>query len=238
MSDQDLRHGLRWALADEPAFDVDAMVDRAGSSIARRRRLMLAAAGTFVIAGLVLVLPLVAKSVPRDTLPAAEMSIPQLDRGHLWLPDLPRPARTDIELAATMTVIDRRMGTLLAEMFPESLDANKVGAPVDVSAVPVAGGAITRQLTYWARDAWVEIQVRVLPPGSGVRAPEWICAEPPNPDCGRLGLIDGRTQVTEKSAGGSTVYDYRPDGVVVAATSQYVPVDLLGRLAGDPAITY
>jgi hypothetical protein len=263
VSEEDVRGGLREAVADEPPldFDPDALVAAARHQAKRRRALVAVGIATAAVAGAAVALPGV---LGRESTTRAA--------------DQPQPPATSI----TTTTTPLRWppaGVSLVHYTPDELRtrseqlAGHVQAIV-TAALPTAsafdfgefGGEAAGQfyegqtgvnatVSFTIGGARYSLVVTVWVPGVDDPSPTILC-DRSGTDCQRLGARDGgQLLVTTDDLGDrkiTTVSHFRPTGAVVqfaaynydvasAGPPTYMPtipltIDQLTRLASDPEL--
>lgn len=257
MSEEDVREGLRAAVADEPplVFDPDAVVDTARKAT-RRRALVAVGVATAAIAVAAVAVPTLNRGTNDGTAPvASQPTTVATSTPPTWPPPGITPAHYT---AAQLRARGEEMGRHLQGAVPAALPA--------ASAIEVGefGGEATGDfsdgqnyvnapVTFTFDGARYSLFVTAWAPGVTDPSPETVCGQ----DCQDLGYRDGGPAVvkTESYDNGGTImtaYHFRTNGGVVQIAAYnydmsgttapvYMPsipvtVDQLVALATDPEL--
>ncbi|WP_436492810.1 hypothetical protein [Actinokineospora sp. HUAS TT18] len=198
MSETELREGLRLALADEPPlFDVDSVVDRARTAVARRRAAMMFGAAGAVVAILVAVLPMLAGAMPEGPVvaafpaPSETVRIPA-DDGAIVVSRIRTelPAATDFSVVTPAQVEGSRRVSVRFVLGKAPVEiAVEVRAPCDASTRTCAQATLQlpdvdqqsaglRQIMAARSDSGHVLVSAVLPDSVGVSLLSAISADP------------------------------------------------------------
>lgn len=266
MTEQDVRDGLRGAVAGEPplAFDPDVVVATAERQIRRRRALVATAVASTAVVVTAVALPALARQDSggfADQPPAAAAGQPTSSSTQVediaWPPSDPgqKPKPYTVEgLQQRAEEMRAHLTATLASVLPSA---------TDVVVRPFGGeaeGSINegqRYLNAFAvftmNGARLAVSVNVFAPGATTESPAETCAAV---DCEVTGTVDGGPVVAKTDEHGGALlvsaYHYRPSGALVFVTaynydptagepSTYLPdvpvaMDQLVALATDPAL--
>lgn len=255
MSEQDVREGLRVAVADEPPLylDPDALIATARKAARRKRSLLSAGVATTVIAVAAVAVPVVL-GVPHGSPPVATRP-PATSSVLPWPPKVVPTYYTAKQLARRGVAMRDRVGKMLPSIVPAA-SAIEVGAFQGEAAGDLRDGQdyLNSFAAFTLDGGRYGVGINVFAPGAFTDGPADLCA----PDPSRCTMLSDRLLAFDEPLGeGNTglkivsVYDFRPDGSVTSAAAyNYDPttskrvvsaelpltVDQLTKLATDPAI--
>ncbi|CRK60457.1 hypothetical protein [Alloactinosynnema sp. L-07] len=209
MSENDLREGLRVALADEPTFDIDAVVDRARTAVARRRWAMVGGAAGAVVVTLAVVLPTLARKMPDGHVAAA----------------FPGPSAT------SSRDLSAKLISRVRSELPQATDVRVApgrGTPEHAR----------RTVRFALDSARLELVVVVHAPGSLSTDPTRFCPAMTQ-TCEIVALSEGRIRVVDRDATRRVweIRPDRTVVAVSGSLPDTVGDAVLEAVAGDPAIT-
>lgn len=234
MSEEDMRDGLRGAVAAEPplVFDPDELMATARRQAARRRALVSVGVATMLVAVAAVAVPL-ALGIPRGHDGVAVGGPPVTSVTTTTTPTMPGPEdiewpRPGVEpahyTAAELVQRGKRMQAHLSATF-----ALVVPEATDVEVRPFGGeseGSVADGRTYLnaftrftVRGTSYAVDIQAIAPGAA-RSPEEQCGEPGA--CEVQELPDGSwlliTDDSQDQARITSVIHYRDSGAVVRAT--------------------
>jgi hypothetical protein len=254
VSEQDVREGLRVAVADEPPWylDPDALIATARKAARRKRSLLSAGVATAVIAVAAVAVPVVL-AVPPGPAPVAT---PPTSSTAPWPPEVAPKHYTAKQLAGRGVAMRGHVGKVLPSIVPAA-SAIVVGAFQGEAAGEVRDGQdyLNAFAVFTVDGGRYAVGINVFAPGAFTDGPADLCAPAPS----RCTMLSDRLLAFDEPLGeGNTrlkilsVYDFRPDGSVTAAAAyNYDPttnskrvvsaelpltVDQLTKLATDPAL--
>lgn len=257
MSEEDVRVGLRDAVADEPPldFDPDSLVAKARHQVTRRRALMAAGAATVAVAVAAVAVP---AALGRGSTQVAEQptSTGAATTPSQWPPSAAQPVEYGPE---DLRDRSEQMATHLAQSVPAALpEASDITIGEfggEASGEFYAGQtAVNAAVTFSVDGERYSLVVTVWVPGSANELLDTMCADK-GAHCEQLGEDDGgpvvaTTENLSDQGTISTVSHFRSNaGVVQVAAYNYdltgvpkymptIPVTLeqLTRLATDPEL--
>ncbi len=260
MSEEDVRDGLRDAVAGEPplAFDPDGLVATARQMVTRRRALVAAGLTTVAVAVAAVAVPVVLGRT-QDTRAAAPPTVTSSSTAATaWPPADVEPAdHTADELRLRGT----KMRTVLTSRLPEVLptastfDVGQFGGEAEGQYYE-GQTSVNTHVSFSMEGKQYSLYIAVTAPGAVEDDPKSICAAS-GADCRHVGVRDGGPLVAKTETIGeatlSTVYHFRATGAQVLVTAYnydmasqvpptYLPTvpvsrDQLIALATDPALT-
>lgn len=264
MSEEDVRGGLRDAVADEPPldFDPEALVAQARQQVVRRRSLMAAGAATVVVVLAAVAIPVALGRGSGGTTqvaqpPSSTTPVPTTSQPAQWPPPTVVPAHyTADELRQRSLEMAAHLREAVPTTLPEASDFD-YGEFGGEAAGAFADGQmyVNAPVTFTIGGARYSIFVAVWAPGSPDLSPEGVCAAS-GAYCKQMSEDDGGQVIVKTDDLGDqtilTMYHFRPSGGIVQIAAynydmagnsppKYEPtipvtLDQLTRLATDPEL--
>jgi hypothetical protein len=265
VTEQDVRDGLRGAVAGEPPLDLDpdALIATARRELRRRRALVSVGVATSAIAVAAVAVPVVL-GVPHSTAPVA--THPPAPTTSTPRPSLPSeyswPPARDHAKHYTATELTRRGQKMRLRLAKDFAMVVRDATALDIQDFQgeAAGdvhdgqGYLDSFLTYRLGGHRLAVGVNVYAPGAFTDSPATLCARDPS-RCALLGKRGhGEVLAVGESAGSGreivSVYHFRQDGSVTYVSGyNYDPtgtqrpnggkpltVEQLASIATDPAL--
>ncbi|HEV8555007.1 MAG TPA: hypothetical protein VGR06_01240 [Actinophytocola sp.] len=264
MSEQDVRDGLRVAVAAEPAlsFDPDALIVRARKEIRRRRALVGAGAATVVVAVTAVAVPTVlgqqrgeitsvapggassgkptaTVTAPPTTSASAKVDIP-------WPPpNVVAPHYTATQLKQRGTAMQNHLKTQFAEVVPNAKQVLPKQFGGEAEGAVADGQAYLEAFTsFTINGVRTAVDIYTSAPGTEGPPPAQQCTEGGVTQCDVVKQPDGSsvlvtTQNIDANLHGgviTSVLHYRTNGTVVRAAGYNYDPTGAGTFAMQPAV--
>ncbi|RSM64150.1 hypothetical protein DMH04_51645 [Kibdelosporangium aridum] len=252
MSEQELRDGLKLAVADEPpmSFDLDELVDTAERIVRRRRALIAVGVSTAAVAVAAVTVPVVLG------IGGAPQELPQAAPPTATTTTTPPKTKPEAKTVAQLRQRGEELGARLRTQFPLV-----VPAATDVNPRPFGGEA---EGQFWDGQTYLEGAVQFKLGDVQTAIAVQVNADPqvePCPECQEIPQSDDSKVLIRVEAGAAgnnpqmkivTATHYRKDGSTTrVSTYNYDPIngpndvyqprvaltdEQLVRLATDPAL--
>lgn len=261
MSEEDVRGGLRDAVADEPPldFDPDELVATARHQITRRRSLIAAGVATVAVVAAAVAVPVVLGRVTTyqaadQPTTAAATTKPSPTPGQWPPPDVQTPSYTADDLRGRGQQMKGHLETAAPALLTQAsaFEFNEFGGEATDDFYE-GQDSINAEFSFVVDNSRYSVFVTVWAPGSANDLLDTVC--PSSDSCQRLGAQDGgqlvaTTEAVDTERTISTVYHFRKSGgVVQIAAYNYdmstdapamptipVTVDQQKALATDPEL--
>lgn len=256
MSEEDVRDGLREAVAGEPRldFDPDALMASARQQVTRRRSLIAAGVATVAVVVVAVAVPV---ALGRDQGPPVTTSVADqpTSTSFQWPPSGVKPIEyTSEQLRARGEVMRERLQTLVPEVLGNAgeFDFGRFGGEAE-DRFYEGQDSINTHVSFSVDGKRYSLYVEVRAPGLSPSPKECGDGEA---YCGQVAFVDGGPLMSSVDDLGnetiSTVRHFRPSGTVVSFAAYnydlaaetppvYLPTipvttDQLVALASDPEL--
>jgi len=251
VSEEDVRGGLREAVADEPplVFDPDALVATARQQIKRRRALLAVGVATVMVAVAAVALPSALGRAPTRVAnqppPPATSVTTTTTTPFAWPPaGVPLAHFTPDELRTRSEQMALHLKTALPAALPEATDFvfGEFGGEAAGEFYEGQTG-VNAAISFTIGGARYSIVVTVWVPGSDNPSPTTLCEAGGDADCKQLGQVGqdgGPLYATTYTFGGggiiTTAYHFRQTGTMVQIGGYNYDVAGTGTIKYMPAV--